>query len=273
MSSFLFRGKEVFYLSEGEGSPIVLLNGVMMSTKSWTAFVPELASKNRLIRVDFFDQGQSAKLINESYTQDLQVELLRALLDHLAIARAGVVGISYGGEVALQFAIRYPALVDRLIIFNACATTSPWLKDIGRGWIAAGETRDGQHYYQTTIPVIYSPHFYETKLEWMRKREAFLVPVFSNPEFLDQLKRLILSAESFDVRADLAKIAAKTLIVSAEMDYLTPVDNQEYLYHHISGSDWVKLPYAGHASMYEKPLLFVSLVQGYLNVGQTDYSI
>lgn len=273
MSSFLFQGKEVFYLSEGTGEPLLLLNGVMMSTKSWAPFVPELSAAFRLIRVDFFDQGQSAKLVGETYTQARQVELLSALLDHLELPSAFVVGISYGGEVALQFSIRYPNRVRRLILLNACAYTSPWLKDIGRGWIAAGDTRNGQAYYQTTIPIIYSPVFYESKLDWMKKREGVLVPLFSDPGFLDQLKRLILSAESFDVREKLALVACPTLIVSAEMDYLTPIRDQEYLFRHIVGSDWVKLPEAGHASMYEKPLLFVSLVKGYLSVKQTEYVI
>lgn len=273
MSSFLFEGKEVFYLSEGNGEALLLLNGVMMSTKSWAPFVPELASSFRLIRVDFFDQGQSAKLIGETYTQTIQVELLAALLKHLELDSAFVVGISYGGEVALQFAIRYPKLVRRLILLNACAYTSPWLKDIGRGWIAAGDTRNGQAYYQTTIPIIYSPVFYESKLDWMKKREGVLVPLFGDAGFLDQLKRLILSAESFDVRDQLRLVTSPTLIVSAEMDYLTPIQDQEFLFRHIVRSDWVKLPAAGHASMYEKPLLFVSLVKGYLSVKQTEYVI
>lgn len=273
MSSFSFQGKDVFYLSEGTGEPLLLLNGVMMSTKSWAPFVSELSASFRLIRVDFFDQGQSAKLPGETYTQEIQVDLLAALLDHLEISKAFVVGISYGGEVALQFSIKHPSRVARMILFNACAYTSPWLKEIGRGWIAAGDTRNGQAYYQTTIPIIYSPLFYETKLDWMKRREQILVPVFSDAGFLDQLKRLITSAESFDVRDRLTDVKTKTLIVSAEMDYLTPIQDQESLFQNIHDSEWVKLPAAGHASMYEKPMLFVALVKGFLSVQQTEYVI
>ena len=273
MSSFVYNGKEVFYLLEGNGKPILILNGIMMSTKSWAPFVKAFTKHNTLLRVDFFDQGQTSKLPGETYTQDLQVDLLDALLNHLQIPSISIVGISYGGEVAIQYAIKFPSCVTRMILFNTTAYTSPWLTDIGRGWIAAGHTRNGRHYYQTTIPVIYSPHYYETKLDWMKKREEQLIPVFSNPEFLDAMERLIISAESFDVRNSLHLIQAKTLIISAEMDYLTPVDNQEFLHHQIKGSDWIKIPYAGHASMYEKPLLFTSLVLGYINVDETEYTI
>ena len=273
MSSFRYLDQEVFYQVDGEGEAILLLNGIMMSTKSWTPFVPSLSQNNQLIRVDFFDQGQSAKKVKDAYTQELQVGLVKALLDHLNLSKVSVVGISYGGEVALLFAIRYSELIHRLVLFNTTAYTSPWLKEIGESWIKSGKTRDGEHYYQTTIPIIYSPHFYETNLPWMKKRQNVLVPIFSNGDFLDQMERLTRSAESFDVRQELDKIQAPTLIVSAEMDYLTPVDNQEMVFRAIKHSDWIKIPFAGHASMYEKPMLFTSLVLGYVNVRDHAYVI
>lgn len=273
MSSFNHNGKPVFYTVDGVGKPILILNGIMMSTRSWTAFVHSLAEKNQFIRLDFFDQGQSAKLPGETYTQEIQVDLINALLKHLNLTKVNLVGISYGGEVAIQFAIKYPASVDRMVLFNTTAYTSPWLKDIGRGWIAAGKTRNGLAYYQTAIPVIYSPHYYESKLEWMKKREALLVPIFSNPEFLDAMERLTVSAESYDVRDKIGQVKAKTLVVTAEEDYLTPIDNQKYLYDHIAGSEWIKIPVSGHASMYERPLLFTTLVLGFINVADTEYAI
>lgn len=273
MSSFNYQGKDVFYLVEGTGKPIVILNGIMMSTKSWTPFVSSLTVYNQLIRLDFFDQGLSAKLPDTTYTQQIQVDLLSALLHHLNLSKVSIVGISYGGEVAVQFAIQYPDMVDRLLLFNTTAYTSPWLKEIGRGWIAAGKTRNGQAYYQTTIPVIYSPHYFESRLDWMKKREQVLIPIFSNPDFLDAMERLTLSAESYDVRDKLSLITAKTLIVSAEEDYLTPMDNQSYLSEHIQNSELIKIPNAGHASMYEKPLLFTSLILGFVNVKDTEYQI
>ncbi len=273
MSSFGYLDHQIHYEIEGTGKPVLILNGIMMSTKSWQPFIPTLIEHFQVIRVDFLDQGQSDLLIGKNYTQEIQVDLVKALLDHLEIKFINLCGISYGGEVALAFSIKYQSYVDRLMLFNTAAYTSPWLKDIGRGWMAAGKTRDGQHYYQTTIPVIYSPHFYESKIEWMKKREQVLIPVFSNPVFLDQMERLTLSAESFDVRDSLSLITCPTFIISAEEDYLTPVDNQLYLHQHIKDSLWIKIPFAGHASMYEKPLLFTSLLIGFFGALNTTYSI
>jgi len=273
MSFFEYRGKQVFYTADGAGEPILILNGIMMSTKSWTPFVESLSARNMLVRVDFLDQGQSAKLPGETYGHDLQVGLLAALCAHLGLAHVNVVGISYGGEIGVELAIAFPALVRRLVVFNTGSYTSPWLRDIGRAWIATGRTRDGEAYYNTAIPVIYSPHYYESRRDWMERRRKVLVPVFSDPAFLDAMERLTLSSEAYDVRSDISRLTARTLVVSAEEDYLTPVADQKDLHERIPGSEWIKIPVAGHASMYERPLLFTTLVLGFVNVKDVDYQI
>lgn len=273
MAILNFKGRNIYYDIQGEGKPFIILNGIMMSTKSWEPFVETFKENNTLIRLDFIDQGQSDKLKSSVYTQDIQVQIVECLLKELKLNKVSVVGISYGGEVAIQFAIKHPNLVDRLVLFNTTPYTSPWLAEIGYKWNSIGKTRDGQTYYQATIPAIYSPSFYEQKLEWMKKREQILLPVFSNPEFLDQMERLTNSAEHYDVRNELHQITAPTLIIAADEDYLTPMSNQKVLHEMIKNSDLVILPGVGHASMYEKPLLFVTLVLGFINAKETQYNI
>ena len=85
MSQLIYKGRNIFYEVQGEGKPILILNGIMMSTKSWEPFVKSFTVTNQLIRLDFFDQGQSDKLENSAYTQDIQVDVMEALLKHLKI--------------------------------------------------------------------------------------------------------------------------------------------------------------------------------------------
>lgn len=273
MAILNFKGRNIYYDVQGLGKPIIILNGIMMSTKSWEPFLESLSEHNMLIRLDFIDQGQSDKLKSSVYTQDIQVDILETLIKELKFSKVNIVGISYGGEVGIKFAVKHPNLVDRLVLFNTTAYTSPWLAEIGYKWNSIGKTRDGKTYYQATIPAIYSPSFYEERLDWMKQREQKLLPVFSNPDFLDAMERLTNSAENFDAREDLHKITAQTLIVAADEDYLTPMNNQKFLNKHIKNSDLVILPGVGHASMYEKPMLFTSLVLGYINTKQTTYNI
>lgn len=273
MSMLNVQGRQIYYDVQGSGKPILILNGIMMSTKSWEPFVSSFIENNTLIRLDFLDQGQSERLPGVSYTQDIQVEVIEALVAELKLDKLSIVGISYGGEIAIQFAIKHADKVDRLVLFNTTPYTSPWLKEIGHQWNQIGKTRDGSTYYKATIPVIYSPSFYEQKLDWMKKREQILLPIFSNPVFLDQMERLTNSAENFDVRDHLNQIIAPTLIVAADEDYLTPISNQKHLHEMIKGSELVILPGVGHASMYEKPMLFMTLVLGFINTKDTIFKI
>lgn len=273
MSILNYKGRNIYYDVQGEGLPILILNGIMMSTKSWEPFVESLSEHNMLIRLDFIDQGQSDKLENSVYNQEIQVDIVDTLLSHLKLDQINLVGISYGGEVAIQYAAKYPSKVRRLILFNTTAYTSPWLAETGKMWNAIGRTRNGQAYYQATIPVIYSPSFYDNNLDWMKKREAVLLPLFSNPVFLDAMERLTNSAEQYDARASLKDITAKTLIVGSDEDYLTPLNNQKLLHKEITNSEFVIIPGAGHASMYEKPLTFISLILGFVNAKQETFII
>lgn len=267
------KGKKIYYEIYGEGKPIVLLNGIMMSTMSWLAFKDALSANNQLILVDFLDQGRSDKMEDSpTYTQDIQVEVLKALLENLNLKKVNLVGISYGGSVALQFAVKYEEYIDKMVLFNTTEKTTPWLKDIGVAWNRSAE--DPLNYYCTTIPVIYSPKFYNEKSEWMNNRKLLLTEkVFNQKPFMDSMVRLTESADNHDVTSKLTNIKIPTLIVSCENDYITPMPEQKKLHEHISTSEIVILPNTGHASMYERPLLFVALVLGFVNVSQTEFKI
>ncbi|HNY74673.1 MAG TPA: alpha/beta hydrolase, partial [Bacilli bacterium] len=62
MPFFTFYNKHIFYEDNGSGEPILFLNGIMMSTISWKAFVPALSKDNRFLRIDLLDMGQSARM-------------------------------------------------------------------------------------------------------------------------------------------------------------------------------------------------------------------
>ena len=272
MAVFDFNGKEIYYETYGEGRPLIVLNGIMMSCASWAEFVEPFSASNQLILVDFLDQGKSAKMEGQTYTQAIQVEVVAALLEHLSLERVSVLGISYGGEVALQFVLQYPDRVDRLMLFNTTACTGALLGDIGEGWIRASD--DPEAYYLTTIPIIYSPTFYKKNLDWMNKRKDLLCKyVFSNKEFMDAMERLTNSAAGYDVRDRLSEIRVPTLVVSCEQDYLTPIEEQQKIASCISNSHYVIVPASGHASMYEQPVLFTALALGFVNTIKTEFHI
>ncbi len=262
MATYDFRGSEVYYEIHGQGDPFIVLNGIFMSCGSWASFVPEFSKRCQLILMDLLDQGKSAHLDHE-YTQLLQAEAVVGLMDHLGLKTADLLGISYGGEVLLHLAADYPERVGKLILAHTCANTTPWLRDIGRSWLYAIQSYDGHQFFKTCIPIVYSPRFYEENYEWASAREELFVRVFT-PRVYDGFARLTRSAETHDAREKLSHIRAKTLVISADEDHVTPLYQQEYIAQSIPGSAHLIIKGAGHASMYEKPAEFTAAVLGFL---------
>ena len=258
-----FNGKPIYVETYGEGEPIVMLNGIMMSAPSWKPLIPSLSKNNKLILLDFLDQGQSHKM-SEDYPVTLQADVLKHVLDKLGIEKAHIAGISYGGAVAMNFAVMYPKYVDRLVLFNCIPYTTPWLADIGEGWKAARVSPE--LYYQMTIPVIYSMGFYNKRTEWLAARKKLLIEnVFNNEEFLDAMERLTDSMYAHDVRDKLCDIESKTLVVGCRDDYLTPLSEQRLIKDSIPNASLVIIEDCGHVTPYEKPDCFISLLTGFVN--------
>lgn len=267
MSILNFNGKNINYRVVGEGKPLLILNGIMMSTKSWAPFEKAFTKyNNQLILLDLMDQGESDKY-DSDFDQSLQVEVVKALLDELKIEKINIMGTSYGGEVALQFAVKYQERIERMILANTVAKTNAWLREIGEAWnLAVGNPLA---YYSTTIPVIYSPQFYDRKADWMNQRKDLLTKTaFAYKPFLDSMVRLTNSANNHDVVNELSKITVRTLVIGSEQDHITPLEEQKLIVKLMPNAELVILPETGHASFYERPLLFTSLVTGFINADE-----
>lgn len=274
MAYFNYQNDQIFYEVHNENcvqTPLILLNGIMMSSQSWGVLASELRKRRPLILVDFIDQGQSDRAVGRVYDHALQVDIVIALMTKLAYDKCSIAGVSYGAQIALQVALKAAQKIDKIIVFNAAANTSPWLLDIGRGWIKAAQRHDSAHFYLATIPYIYANQFYIDQIDWMNQRRTILHEHFSE-EFLDAMIRLIESSENYDIRGRLSEISHSTLVVGSADDYLTPPSEARYLARHITNSKYIELDNCGHASMYEKPVEFLMLIEGFLAV-DTSISI
>lgn len=259
-----FKNYEIYVESYGDENlePFIMLNGIMMSTTSWHSFYDLFTPYKRVILIDLLDQGKSSKLDGLEYDLSIQVEAVDAVVKALNLTNINLFGISYGGEVAMKYAVTYPKNIKKLLLFNTTAKTSNWLREIGHSWNKAAS--DPYAYYSTTIPTIYSPDFYESKSEWMEKRKAKLITIFSNQEFIQAMIRLTNSAENHDVTNELSVLNMPTLVVGSQHDTITPYPEQEKLAKYIPNSELIQILDSGHASMYEKPMIFTTLILGFL---------
>ena len=121
MHHFSSNGVDIAYTDIGEGKPILLIHGfgsnhaVNWQSTNW--FHTLTAAGRRVIAMDVRGHGASAKLYTaDAYTPALMAEDAANLLDHLAIARADVMGYSMGGRIAATLAIAHPEKVRTLVI-------------------------------------------------------------------------------------------------------------------------------------------------------------
>jgi pimeloyl-ACP methyl ester carboxylesterase len=112
------NGINIYYEIYGQGPPLLLLHGNSQSIASFALQIPELAAHYQVIAVDTRGQGRSSEN-GRPYTYDLFAEDMNALLDHLRLDSARVVGWSDGGNTGLIMAMRYPAKVKKLVAMGA----------------------------------------------------------------------------------------------------------------------------------------------------------
>ncbi len=109
------NGARLYYEAMGKGPAVVLVHGGLVDSRMWDAQMRPLSKRFRVVRYDIRGYGRSPAPTVEYYPH----EDLRALLDYLKIERATVVGLSLGGIVAADFALEYPARVERLVLVDS----------------------------------------------------------------------------------------------------------------------------------------------------------
>lgn len=118
----LVNGINVNYHDQGSGFPITLIHGSgpgVSAWANWRLIIPVLAQQARVIAPDMLGFGFTQRVPGQNYSMDIWVEQTLGLLDALGIEQTDLVGNSFGGALALAFAIRYPNRVRRLVLMGS----------------------------------------------------------------------------------------------------------------------------------------------------------
>ena len=109
------NGLQMYYEVHGTGEPLVLLHGAFGAIDLWGPILATLAEHHQVIAVELQGHGHTADVIDRPLGYEQMADDVAAVLDHLGIAQADVVGYSMGGTTGLQLAIRHPDLVHKLV--------------------------------------------------------------------------------------------------------------------------------------------------------------
>ena len=260
MSKIGVNGIELYYeLSGPEGAPVLVLsNGIMMSTASWAYQSTVL---NRHLRVLLYDCRGMWKSDHPegSYSMEEHADDLAGLLNALEIEQAHIAGISYGAEVSMMFALRYPEKARSLIVIDGVSEIHPLLRAQTYPWLMAAERHDAELLLNTS----YHMNFAE---DWIRANQAFIDSSVERYALLDMdaLVRLMKSFYALEITAELPNIQAPTLVVAGEEDLIKGREYAEIIAAQIQNSELVIVPGAGHALCLEKPAVLNTLLLGFV---------
>jgi len=223
------NGLHLYYEVHGSGSPLVLLHGGMLTIDlNFAGLIPTLAADHTVIGVELQGHGRTAD-IDRAITPAALASDVVALLDHLGIDRAHVLGHSMGGAVALELAVSHPDRVRSIVPVSVSVRPDGLHEDL---------TDPSRHATSTRMP---------TQQDFADFTEAYqrLSP---HPEhFHDFL--MSLSANQNDTRGwsdeQLAGITAPVLIVLGDHDFTT-IEHGGVMLRLIPGSQLAVLPGTTH---------------------------
>ena len=241
--------------------PLIFVNGLTQAAHLWGAYVPYFVEKGYcVLTFDMLGQGESDKPV--LFTDfNRQVEIMAGLIDTLGLCNPFVAGISFGGAVALRFAILYPEVLRGLVAMGTYSELDGRLKWIGEN-LFAGLASVGTEYLQNWfMPFNFSGRWLEDNADSipaMRRRGYTLNDQYALQNLMESL------ANSSSFSHELPRICVPTLILSGEYDYLTHRGLQDILRSGIKHSRLVVIQHACHAFTLEYPEITMRLIGDFM---------
>jgi pimeloyl-ACP methyl ester carboxylesterase len=265
---------DIYYEEHGSGDPLLLIMGLAADSQAWMFQLPDFAQRYRTIVFDNRGVGRSSKP-SGSYTIHEMADETAALLDFLAIPRAHVVGVSMGGMIAQELALRHPERVRGLVL--ACTYPEPDSDVESRRQFSVsqfGGTVDAEGnihvdvsainpllFVQQLLPTVFNQSFIERELpKLLQMFSGALQWGFSMEAILGQVSA-VMGHKCTD---RLHQIKSPTLVITGDADLLVPPANSEILAREIPGAKLVEIPGGSHGFNFETPEVFNREVLSFL---------
>ncbi len=235
-------------------------------------FTP-LAERLQLVYFDHRGQGRSARGDAAKYTLDENVEDMEALRLHLGLGPIVSIGTSYGGMVAMAHAARHPASVSHLILivtaahagFNSRARqivaergTAEQKSVCDQLWAGELDTVEKLRHYYDVMGPLYARNFDPVSAKLGRDRGIL------SPEAINRAFAPGGFLQSYDLRPELPRITAPTLILAGRHDWICPPEFSEEIHRLIPGSDFRIFEESSHAIRGDEPRALIDAILGFV---------
>ncbi|MGH7779378.1 MAG: alpha/beta fold hydrolase [Candidatus Binataceae bacterium] len=248
-------GLKIRYEIRGAGAPLALIMGFSGSGRAWgEPFLNLLAARFRIFMIDNRGTGESDKP-DRSWKLTDMADDVACVLEHAGTPASHVYGISMGGMIAQEYALKYPGRVRGLVLgcTNCGASHSPQANPENIAKLMPQPGMDPLEAAKLAFSVacgkafLGSPAGQQTLID--RMTETAQYPITPAHTYMRQGEAI----GGFDTFARLSEIKAPTMIIHGDDDNIVPVANAEILHKGISGSKLKILPGAGHMFFWEQP--------------------
>jgi pimeloyl-ACP methyl ester carboxylesterase len=256
----LLTGIDLYFECHGHGEPIVFIPGTGFAGNVWMdSQVEELARSHQVIIHDPRGCGRTTHA-KGVYTIDLMANDVVALLEHMGVPHAHVIGHSMGGRIGLSIALNFPGKVKSLVIAaggsgpagkdgTECVPGLPFrlafeLIDMGFEGYVKHEICDSDTYF--------TPSF---RYEHPEKVKAFYQMVWSHHAKLEEYVRLVLARSNWEATHRLGDVAIPTLVVVGDSDVVgaNHVKQSAVLINRIPGVESKILSGQSHGFFWQAP--------------------
>jgi pimeloyl-ACP methyl ester carboxylesterase len=245
------NGINLYFETHGEGPPLILLHGGLGSGEMFGPVIPALAAHRQVIAVDLQGHGRTAD-VDRPLDLGTMAADIAALIGHLGLQKAALVGYSLGGGVALRTAIDHPQVVEKLVAVSAHARTDAIYAEMR---VQQGQVSAAAAEFMKDTPM------YELYQRVAPRPEDF-------PRLLDKIGAFM--AHDFDVTEQIRGLPVPTMFVAADADMAPPshyVEVFKLLDGGLRDGGWMNegrpkgghalaiLPGLTHYSIFNSPLL------------------
>ncbi|MBI3962883.1 MAG: alpha/beta fold hydrolase [Deinococcus sp.] len=255
------NGVEHFYETAGQGPGLALIHGLSLTHRMWDAQYREFASRYQTVRYDLRGHGQSAAPQTGYQTANLADDL-HGLLTHLKITSTYLVGLSLGGQVALEYTLRYSDTVKALVLVDTALEGHRWSEPIAAYFhrVREGAKKLG---VERTVKELWlnGPLFaVPNRNPTLAKALAEMILPYSGSYWLDE--KLKVPEEPQIQR--LKEVKCPTLVVVGSLDLIDFQAMADIAGREIPGARKVVLARSGHLPPLERPEALNTLVLDFL---------
>ncbi|MBR5503224.1 MAG: alpha/beta hydrolase [Methanobrevibacter sp.] len=240
MTTIKANNININYRLEGEGKTIVFIHGLSDSLNYWKILQDDLKENYQTLSYDLRAHGDSGD-DGGMITIDLYRKDLYYLLKALDIEKAVFIGLSLGGNIALNFAINHPEMVNGLIVMSSFSEFNDELKEIFDEF-ERGIDKGFEEFYDIILPYTLPKDVLERnreKLEAIKHNGAKTANI-------EGIKAGIKAGYSHSITDRLDKINAPAIVISGEEDDLTNICIQSKIHENINDCEMIILEKTKH---------------------------